>query len=109
MSSEQPGELTTVADNPDEDRYEIRVGGELAGFSQYRQRPAGLAFVHTEIDDRFGGQGLGGKLVSVALDDARSRGLAVLPFCPFVRGYIARHPQYLDLVPEEKRSDFGLD
>ena len=100
--------MIEVADNPDESRYEIRVDGELAGFSQYRQRPAGLAFVHTEIDDRFEGQGLGGRLVSFALDDARKRGLAVLPFCPFVKGYIERHPEYLDLVPAEKRGDFGL-
>lgn len=108
MRPEQPGAQVNVVDNPDEDRYEIRVGGELAGFSQYRQRRAGLAFVHTEIDDRFEGQGLGGRLVSFALDDARGRGLAVLPFCPFVRSYIERHPEYLDLVPEEKRAEFKL-
>jgi predicted GNAT family acetyltransferase len=100
--------MIAVADNPDENRYEVRVDDELAGFSQYRRRPAGLAFVHTEIDDRFEGQGLGGQLVSFALDDARSRNLAVLPFCPFVKGYIERHPEYLDLVPAGKRGDFGL-
>lgn len=100
--------MIEVIDNASESRYEVRVDGELAGFSQYRQRPAGLAFIHTEIDDRFEGQGLGGKLVSFALDDARSRGLAVLPFCPFVKGYIDRHPEYLDLVPEERRHDFEL-
>lgn len=100
--------MIEVSDNADESRYEVRVDGELAGFAQYRPRPAALAFVHTEIDDRFEGQGLGGKLVSHALDDARSRGLSVLPICPFVRSYIARHPEYLDLVPEEKRSSYGL-
>jgi uncharacterized protein len=108
MSPEQPREPIEVADNPDEERYEIRGGGERAGFAQYRQRPAGRAFVHTEIADRFEGQGLGSRLVSHALDDARARGLAVLPFCPFVRSYIERHPEYLDLVPEQKRDDFGL-
>ncbi|HEU4462637.1 MAG TPA: GNAT family N-acetyltransferase [Solirubrobacterales bacterium] len=100
--------MIEVSDNADESRYEVRVDGELAGFAQYRRRPAGLAFVHTEIDDRFEGQGLGGRLVSHALDEARSRGLSVLPICPFVRSYIARHPEYLDLVPEEKRSSYGL-
>lgn len=108
MSSEQAPEPVEVADNPGEGRYEVRAGGELAGFSQYRQRPDGLAFIHTEIDDRFEGQGLGGRLVSFALDDARARDLAVLPYCPFVKGYIERHPEYLDLVPEAMRGDFGL-
>lgn len=100
--------MIEVSDNANESRYEVRVDGELAGFAQYRPRPAGLAFVHTEIDDRFEGQGLGGKLVSHALDDVSSRGLSVLPICPFVRSYIERHPEYLDLVPEEKRSSYGL-
>src|SRR5689334_10718461 len=98
MSPGQDDTPIEVADNLDEGRYEIRVDGEPAGVSEYRRRPAGLAFVHTEIDDRFEGQGLGSRLVSYALDDARARGLAVLPFCPFVRSYIERHPEYLDLV-----------
>lgn len=100
--------MIAVADNPDESRYEIRVNDELAGFSQYRRRSQALAFIHTEVDDRFEGQGLAGQLISFALDDARDRGLAVLPFCPFVKGYIERHPEYLDLVPEEKRPNFDL-
>lgn len=97
-----------VSDDREAERYVIAVGGEPAGFVQYRDRGRALALIHTEIDDRFEGQGLGGRLVSAALDDLRSRGLAVLPFCPFVRGYIARHHEYLDLVPETQRSQFGL-
>ncbi len=97
-----------VSDERQRERYVIAVDGEPAGFAQYRDRGRAIAFVHTEIDDRHEGQGLGGRLVSAALDDVRSRGLAVLPFCPFVRSYIQRHPQYLDLVPPTQRSQFGL-
>jgi uncharacterized protein len=97
-----------VTDDREAERYVIAVDGEPAGFAQYSDRGRAISFVHTEIDDRFEGQGLGGRLVSAALDDVRSRGLAVLPFCPFVRGYIARHHEYLDLVPETQRSQFGL-
>ncbi len=98
----------TVADAPAAERYEIRSGGELAGFVTYRLRPGLIAFVHTEIDERFEGQGLGGRLVSFALDDARARGLDVLPFCPFVDAYVKRHPEYVDLVPEGLRPHFDL-
>ena len=42
-----------------------------------------------------------------ALEDAR-RESAVLPFCPFVNGYIKRHTEYRDLVPEDYRDKFGL-
>ena len=104
-SPEPQIELARDAEN---DRYVVRADGEVAGLAQYRDRGKLLAFTHTEIDDRFEGQGLGGRLVSFALDDARERGLAVLPFCPFVNGYIERHREYVDLVPEQLRDQFGL-
>jgi uncharacterized protein len=98
-----------VADEPEQSRFEVRVGAELAGFAEYRRRPGLIAFTHTLVDPRFGGQGLGGRLVRSALDTARAEGLAVLPFCPFVRGFIAGHPgEYLDLVPTEHRGPFDL-
>jgi uncharacterized protein len=97
-----------IADNPDEDRYEITVDGEVAGFAQYGVRPGLIAFVHTEIADGHEGQGLGSKLIRFSLDDARARGLRVLPFCPFVNGYIHRHPEDAELVPAEYRGQFDI-
>lgn len=82
-------------------RFEIRADGGLAGFAAYRSAPGRITFTHTEIDDRFAGRGLGGVLVRAALDAARARGLAVHPECPFVRGWIAKHPDYADLVPAD--------
>jgi predicted GNAT family acetyltransferase len=105
MSAEPP---VVVSDSPERERYEVRVGDELAGFAQYRARPGLIAFVHTEVDDRFEGQGLASKLIAFALDDGRERGLEVLPFCPFVNSYIQRHPEYVDLVPAERRAAFDL-
>jgi predicted GNAT family acetyltransferase len=66
-----------VRNDEERERYEIAADGELAGFTQYRLRPGLIAFVHTEIDPRFEGRGLGGQLVGSALDDARARELAV--------------------------------
>ena len=97
-----------VVDVPERSRVEIRVGDEAAGFTEYRRAPGRIAFIHTSIDPRFEGQGLGSKLVRTALSNARAEGLAVLPFCPFVRSYIADHPDYLDLVPEDMRAKFDL-
>jgi predicted GNAT family acetyltransferase len=98
----------TVTNAADEHRYEARLDGRLAGFSEYRERPGLIAFVHTEVDHEFEGQGVGSALVRGELEDARSRGLAVLPFCPFVNEYIRRHPELVDLVPIEHREKFGL-
>jgi len=97
-----------VADAPEHERYELVDGDGVLGIAQYRLRPGLIAFVHTEVDERAGGRGLGSRLVRAALDDARARGLAVLPFCPFVNGWLQRHRDYADLVPADHRAQFGL-
>ena len=97
-----------VIDVPDRSRFEIRVGAEVAGFTEYRRHQDLIAFIHTLIDPRFEGQGLASQLVRTALSEARADGLAVLPFCPFVRSYIEGHTEYLDLVPEDMRAKFDL-
>ena len=99
-----------VRDVPERSRFEIHVDGRPAGFAAYRMKDPGLiVFTHTEIDDAYGGRGLGSTLVRAALDAARDRGLAVRPDCPFVRAYVARHPDdYLALVPEPLRPRLGL-
>jgi predicted GNAT family acetyltransferase len=99
---------TTVRDNHEKERYDVHEDGMHAGFSQYRKRGSLVAFIHTEVDPEFEGKGLGTALIKGALDDARAHGLHVLPFCPFVRSYIEHHPEYVDLVPPERRADFDL-
>jgi uncharacterized protein len=88
----------TVADRPNELRYEIEVDGEVAGFLMYRLEPGVIELVHTDVASKWEGKGVGGALVKGALDDVRARGLKMRPFCPFVRAYIKRHPEYQDLV-----------
>jgi predicted GNAT family acetyltransferase len=97
-----------VRDNPDKRRYEAMVDGTLAGYAAYRTHPGVIAFTHTKVEDAFEGRGVGSILVRGALDDARRRGLQVLPFCPFVNAFIAEHSEFLDLVPESRREGFGL-
>ena len=88
----------TVRDNPDQGRYEALVDEQLAGSLFYRERDGALVLVHTEVEEAFAGQGVGGRLVAGTLDDARARGLSVIPLCPFARGWIERHPEYQDLI-----------
>ena len=42
------------------------------------------------------------------LRSLKARGLAVLPYCPYVKSWIKKHPEYTDLVPEDRRGEFGL-
>jgi len=92
-----------VRNNPDASRYEASVDGELAGFAFYRLVPEQVVFVHTEVQDGYEGQGVGGALARAALDDVRRQGKMVTPVCEFIAGYISRHPDYVDLVDAEYR------
>jgi predicted GNAT family acetyltransferase len=109
MTTQSEAVAPTVTDVADRKRFEIAIGGTVLGFAEYRRRPGFISFIHTEIDPARNGEGLGTLLVKTALDTARAQGLAVLPYCPFVQGFIDRHRDYLDLVPFERRAKFGLD
>lgn len=92
--------MTEVHDNPERSRYEITVDGVLAGFAQYVRKGSRIIFVHTEVDDAYEGHGLGSQLAKAALDDARTRGMPVVPVCPFIERYIERHPEYAHVVDQ---------
>ncbi|MDL4771735.1 GNAT family N-acetyltransferase [Actinomadura xylanilytica] len=87
-----------ISDDADRSRYEIRVDGALAGFAEYRRQEGEIVFTHTEVDSAFEGKGVGGALARGALDDVRAKGLNAVPLCPFIKGWIERHPDYADLV-----------
>jgi len=95
-----------VHNNPTENRYEVWADGELAGYAQYGLGRGRIAFVHTEVYESYEGLGLGSRLARAALDDARARGLKVMPLCPFIAGFIERHlDEYRDLVAPEMLSE----
>lgn len=56
-------------------------------------------FTHTEVDPAFEGRGIGGALARHALDAVRAAGTRrVLPICPFIKGWIGKHPDYVELL-----------
>ena len=75
----------------------------------YRVDGEQLELLHAEIDARHRRQGFALQLTRAALDDARARHLFVLPYCPYVRDFIARHREkYVDLVADDRRAAFDL-
>jgi predicted GNAT family acetyltransferase len=79
-------------------RYEAAIDDTLAGILEYVLKHGRLALVHTQVFDGYEGRGVAGALARFALDDARRRGLLVIPTCPYVRAYLVRHPEDADLV-----------
>ncbi len=96
----EQGEQIRIENVPDEQRYTITVNGELAGFAKYRstQDGNGVAFTHTEVDEKFGGRGLAGKLVAWALADVRDSGSRIVPYCPYVAAWLKKHPEFEEFV-----------
>ena len=99
----------SVTDNADGRRYELTIDGEVAGYVEDHDHGRRRSMLHTVVEPAYEGQGLGSQLARAVLDDARQRGLDVLPHCPFIRSFIARHrDEYVDLVPDGDRAAFDL-
>lgn len=102
--------VTQAMDNDndnDNDRFEISVDGTVAGFAQFVDREGRRIFVHTEVGEEYGGQGLGGALARGAVQQTIDAGLTVVPVCPFIKTWLERHPEHSEHVqlptPEELR------
>lgn len=95
-------------DNTALHRYELALDGQLAAYVEYQMRRGNIVFTHTVVLPAFEGQGLGAAIARHVLDDARARPLQVIPECPYIAGYIRKHPEYVDLVPAHARRLFDL-
>ena len=87
---EQVSDSADVIDNTDASRFELRADGWLAELV-YRIRGDRLVLVHTEVPVELEGRGIGGRLVTAAVDRAAREGLTLVPLCPFARDWLERH------------------
>ncbi|MFJ2834058.1 MULTISPECIES: GNAT family N-acetyltransferase [Nocardia] len=83
-----------VVRNPEKNRYDVFYDGALAGFAEYIERDNDTDFIHTEIDGAFAGKGLGSVLARQAVEDVIARGRTITAHCPFIRGWLDKHPEY---------------
>jgi len=87
-----------VTDNQADSRLELQADDRLAELD-YRRNGKRLVLLHTEVPAELEGRGLGGRLVSAAVDRAAREGLTVVPLCPFARGWLERHPDVAARAP----------
>lgn len=86
-----------VHDNTALSRFELDAGSGMA-VANYQLADGMITFTHTEVPREVRERGVGSALVQGALEAARTRGLKVVPRCSFVRAYMARHPEFRDLL-----------
>lgn len=89
--------MTDIVNNSAKHRYELAIEGHIAA-TYYKLADGVITFIHTEVPPELGGKGIGSKLIQGALDQVRAAGLKVIAQCPFVKGYIEKHPEYADLL-----------
>jgi predicted GNAT family acetyltransferase len=87
----------TVRQNTALSRFELDADGGTA-LAYYRQDDGIMTFHHTETPARLQGRGIASRLVRGALEQARAQNLKVVPRCSFVSAYLARHPEFNDLL-----------
>lgn len=86
-----------VTDNPAAHRFELVADGHTA-IAVYKLDGDVITFTHTEVPEALGGRGIGSQLAKGALENVKTRGLRVVALCPFIKGYIGKHPEYAELV-----------
>ena len=101
-------EPIAVVNNEAEHRFEAQLGDATA-FTEYRLHDGALILPHTLVPDEFAGRGVGGQLAKAVLSWAREQGLQVVPTCPFIAGYITKHPEWRDLVVPNFRARLGIE
>jgi uncharacterized protein len=89
-----------VEDNPEEARYEARIGDRIVGIAEYEltDEQGPIVFVHTEVVPDVEGHGVGAQLARGALDDVRRRSLRFVADCPFISAFVKRHHDWDDLI-----------
>lgn len=96
MNDDLPIELE---DNGAKGRYVVRgPDGAEAEMTFTRVGERRIIIDHTVVPDAFRGQGIGAKLVTRAVEDARAAGKTILPLCPFAAAQFKRHPEWADVL-----------
>lgn len=90
----------TVVHDAAGSRFVLQRGDRQIGETVYVTREdGGIVFTHTEVDQELQEKGLGSQLVRGALEQLRtSTDARVGATCPFVRRYLAEHPEFEDLT-----------
>ncbi|WP_239986506.1 MULTISPECIES: GNAT family N-acetyltransferase [Arenibacter] len=86
-----------LIDNTEAKQYEYHIDGVIAKI-EYIMAKDKIYLTHTEVPKELEGKGVASSLVKRVLEDVETKGLTLIPMCPFVATYIKRHPDWKKLV-----------
>jgi predicted GNAT family acetyltransferase len=81
-----------ITDNPDRQRHELTVDGEVVGHLAYRRSEGQVHFSSTVVRPTHRGRGLAGLLVEHAVEEARGEGRSISTGCWYVQDWLDAHP-----------------
>lgn len=91
-------------DNTEDKQYELHTDGWFARI-EYTKTQNAIYLLHTEVPLHLEGKGIGSAIVKEALEDIKQRGIKLVVTCPFVAGYIKRHPEWRELLLKKEWPD----
>ena len=89
-----------LIDNVALHQYEFRIGDLIPRIEYIKTKNGEIYLTHTEVPSALEGKGVGSSLVRLALEDIERQQLRLVPLCPFVAGYVQKHPEWKRLVME---------
>lgn len=88
-----------IRDNPEASRFELWLGGRLAGVVDYRVTDdTTVAVLHVEVAPDLRGQGVSDRFFGDVLAQLRAREMLVTPICGWARHHMRTRPEYQDLL-----------
>lgn len=89
----------TFTDNTDKKRFEAQVDGKLA-LIDYIRTADKIYLTHTEVPPELEGKGIASAMVKKALQRIEGDTIKLVPLCPFIAGYVKRHPEFRSLLAQ---------
>ena len=89
-----------LIDNVALHQYEFRIGDLIPRIEYIKTKNGEIYLTHPEVPSALEGKGVGSSLVRLALEDIERQQLRLVPLCPFVAGYVQKHPEWKRLVME---------
>jgi predicted GNAT family acetyltransferase len=89
---------TQVRENLEQHRFELPISGGAVAAAYYRVENGRVVLFHTEVPSEFSGQGYASQLARGAFELIRQSDRTVIIRCPFMNGFLTKHPEYRDII-----------